>query len=299
MKRILMSVSVALAAVLGCTGPMGINATGSGGTAGNGGSGNSGTGAGTTTISGDSGLPCDVAMMLSSQCTSCHGNPPTSNAPMPLLSYADLTKQKNGKTYAQLSLERMKSATAPMPPGGASAADIVVMQGWIDAGLPQGMCGEVDAGPPDPTFQGDPTCPSGQYFQPPADIEDAKDMMYPGQACIKCHTQDEGPKFKVAGTVFNTGKVLDDCLPPASVNIAQAKVHVTDYAGTEHIMSVNANGNFHSPESANWPAPYKSIKVVYMNKERAMAAEAPHGDCNVCHTEAGAQNAPGRVALPN
>ena len=297
MKRILMAATLGLAAVLGCTGPMGINAAGgSGGAGASSGSGNNGTGGAMTT----SGLPCDVAAVLSSLCTSCHGNPPTTGTPMPLLSYANLTAQKGGKSYAQLSVERMASTTAPMPPGGgATAADIAVLQAWIDAGLPQGTCGEVDGGTPDPTFQGEPTCPSGQFFDPPPDVEDAKAMMYPGQACIKCHSSDEGPVFKIAGTVFDKGKVLDDCLPPAVVDMTQAKVVITDMNGVETTLSVNKNGNFHSGEGPSAIVfPYQA-KVVYQGKERVMAGAQTNGDCNVCHTGAGAQNAPGRIALPN
>lgn len=296
MNRIWISGAVVVAAMLGCTAPAGINANGNGGD----GQGGSGAGAttntGTTTIGNDSGLPCDVAMVVSSLCTSCHSNPPTPGTPMSLLSYADLTAQKNGKTYAQLSVERMASTSAPMPPGGgATASDIAVLQAWIDAGLPMGACGEVDAGPPDPTFQGDPTCESGTYFQPGLDVEQWGDLMYPGQACIKCHASDEGPIFRIAGTVFDAGKVLDDCLPPPAVNLALAKVVITDKNGVEHQLNVNKNGNFTSKQV--FPFPYKA-KVTYMGKERVMSAEQTNGDCNICHTEAGDQNAPGRIALP-
>lgn len=301
MNRIFMSVAIGVAAALGCTAPMGIDVNGHGGGAqgGNGTTTTTGTttNTGTTTIGGDSGLPCDVAMVLSALCTSCHSNPPTPGTPMPLLSYADLTAQKNGVSYAQLSVNRMSSTSAPMPPGGgATAADIAVLQAWIDQGLPMGACGEVDAGPPDPTFLGDPTCESGNYFVPPPDIEDAKEMMYPGQACIQCHTKEgEGPKFKIAGTVFAMGKVLDDCLPPPAVNMTQAKVVITDANGAEHTLSVNKNGNFATKLPVAFP--YKA-KVVYNGKERLMSAAQTNGDCNVCHTEAGMQMAPGRIALP-
>jgi hypothetical protein len=43
--------------------------------------------------------------------------------------------------------------------------------------------------------------------------------------------------------------------------------------------------------------PY-SAKVSYMGRERAMAAMQTTGDCNSCHTQGGANSAPGRILLP-
>lgn len=308
MKQLWMAVAVVFAAVAGCTAPTGVDVGAKGGN----GQGGSGAGVttttGTSTIGEDSGLPCDVAAVLSKLCTSCHSDPPMTGTPMPLLTYADLAAQKGGKSYAVLAVERMSSAYQPMPPGGgATATDIAAFQAWIDAGLPMGTCGQVEPGPVDTTFQGEPGCSSGMYFQPPEDIEDAKDKMYPGRACIKCHEAEDGPRFKVAGTVFDTGKVLDDCLPPAAVNIASAQVIITDANGVEHVLSVNKNGNFHDEEgdddddddkpSKSIAFPYKA-KVVYQGKERHMSSAQTNGDCNSCHTDAGTMSAPGRIALP-
>src|SRR5689334_5793407 len=75
----------------------------------------SGTGGG----GGGSGLPCDVAGLLTSKCIACHSNPPVAGAPMPLLDYADLaahSKVTPAKTYAELAVERMQDAQKPMPP---------------------------------------------------------------------------------------------------------------------------------------------------------------------------------------
>lgn len=302
MKQVWMAAAVLVAAVMGCTAPTGID-VGQGGNGQGGTSTGATTSTGTTTIDGDSGLPCDVAAVLMSLCTSCHSNPPMTGTPMPLLTYADLTAQKDGKSYAVLAVERMSSPYQPMPPGGgATAADIAAFQAWIDAGLPMGTCGQVDPGPVDTTFQGEPGCASGSYFQPPSDIEDAEDAMYPGRACIKCHTAEDGPRFEIAGTVFDTGKVLDNCLPPAGVDMDSAKVIITDANGVEHVLSVNDNGNFHSEEwdddePALIPLPYKA-RVVHQGKERHMSSAQTNGDCNSCHTETGTMSAPGRIALP-
>src|SRR4051794_21462419 len=116
MDQAWMSAAVVLAAMIGCTAPMGIVPSGNGGSGA--GNGTTGTHTGTTTIPGDSGLPCEVATVLWAHCTPCHASPPASGTPMPLLGYADLTAQKNGVSYAQLSVDRMSSTSAPMPPGG-------------------------------------------------------------------------------------------------------------------------------------------------------------------------------------
>jgi hypothetical protein len=44
-------------------------------------------------------------------------------------------------------------------------------------------------------------------------------------------------------------------------------------------------------------SPYKA-KVTYMGRERAMVAAQTSGDCNSCHTQNGANSAPGRILLP-
>jgi hypothetical protein len=39
-------------------------------------------------------------------------------------------------------------------------------------------------------------------------------------------------------------------------------------------------------------------KITYMGRERVMATAQTSGDCNSCHTQAGAMSAPGRIILP-
>ncbi|MFT3767730.1 MAG: hypothetical protein QM820_19930 [Minicystis sp.] len=297
---------LAIGLVLGCVGPMGIDYNGNGGN----GTGAS-TGTGTTTIGTDSGLPCDVAAVLSAHCTSCHGNPPTGGAPMSLLTYAELTapsKTDPTKTNAALSVTRMQSAYAPMPPGGGvPAADIATFEAWVTAGTPMGACGEVDAGPPDTTFDGPSTC---EGTVKSATCQESK-TMNPGMPCIDCHNNpgkysppcesggDEGgPNFKIAGTVFALGHVPDNCRPSTdqSAKLMASKVIITDANGVDHPISVNSVGNFYL-EYGSVPFPY-SARVEYGGKTRAMSAKQTSGDCNTCHTDAGSQNAPGRIALP-
>src|SRR5512140_1494853 len=47
-----------------------------------------GAGSGGSTAS--RGLPCEVAQLLSSQCQSCHGSPPTPGTPVSLMTFDDL-----------------------------------------------------------------------------------------------------------------------------------------------------------------------------------------------------------------
>jgi hypothetical protein len=255
---------------------------------------------GSTTVDPNSGLPCDIAAILTNHCTSCHGSPPTGGAPISLLTYAELTATKNGQTYAAISLQRMQSAAAPMPPGGGvPAAEIATWQAWVNAGTPTGSCGDVDAGPPDTTFT-DPashTC-DGTITNHTCN---GSTRMNPGEACINCHSSnscggEQGPSFSVAGTVFARGHVPDDCRTSQTlVDLTQAQVIITDKNGAAHTLTVNSAGNFSSQSSI--PKPY-TAKVVYQGKTRAMSAAQSDGDCNTCHTANGANGAPGRIALP-
>ncbi|APR85809.1 Hypothetical protein A7982_11158 [Minicystis rosea] len=266
---------------------------------------NSSTGAGNTG-GGDSGLPCDVAALLSAHCTSCHTSPTVGGAPMPLLTYADLAAPSQAdpsQSNAQRSLARMKSAAAPMPPAPASpvtAIAFAAFETWVAGGLPKGTCGGADAGTPDPTFQGDPICSSNTFFEAPSDeddLEDLGELMYPGRACITCHEQHDENKFKLGGTVFALGKVLDDCLPaPGAPDLTAAQVIIHDANGA-HQLSVNEVGNFRSHKDDDIVFPY-TAEVVYQGKSRAMSTMQSDGDCNKCHSATGSSGAPGRIALP-
>jgi hypothetical protein len=126
-------------------------------------------------------------------------------------------------------------------------------------------------------------------------------LMRPGGACISCHQKGgEGPIFSVAGTLFPTPHEPDDCNGVS--NTAGAQVVITEANGTAHTLNVNAAGNFYL-ESATFAYPYQA-KVVYQGRERVMVEAQKSGDCNECHTEAGThtdagtQNAPGRIFLP-
>jgi cytochrome c553 len=121
--------------------------------------------------------------------------------------------------------------------------------------------------------------------------------MHPGTACVECHAAShEGPSYAVAGTLYPTWHEPDDCdgIDPSY----GAKIIITDANGTEFPLAVNSAGNFMLGSNANLVLPYRA-KVVYGDLERAMLTAQTTPDCNACHTERGAQSAPGRILLPD
>ena len=244
-------------------------------------------------------LPCDVATLLSARCTSCHGTPPSSSAPMALDSHAALTALSAtfaGQTEAQRSLVRMQDAASPMPPGAGvtvPAADIAVFASWVDAGTPTGSCAPAQ----DPAFSAPPKCSSNSYW---TNGDEGSSQMQPGLACIACHSRGEGPTFAIAGTVYPTGHEFDACNGTAA---AGATVTVTDQNGVSHSFGVNGAGNFYSNAGGGWPAFPITATVNFGGKTRSMATAVPSGDCNTCHTQngtavGGIAAPPGRIALP-
>lgn len=240
-----------------------------------------------------SGLPCDVSQVLQNSCISCHGSPP-SGAPISLVSYADLTATAPSdptKKVVEVAVARMQSTSMPMPPsGGASAADIKTLQDWITAGLPMGSCGSSGSGP----YNTPVVCTSGKTW---TSGNHGSASMNPGHACIACHaTNSEAPKFQIAGTVYPTAHEPDSCLGVAAGS--GITVVITDANGTVVNLTPNGSGNFYyQPRTARLKMPYHA-QVKQGSKVRAMSAAQTSGDCNSCHTESGANGAPGRIMSP-
>jgi hypothetical protein len=115
--------------------------------------------------------------------------------------------------------------------------------------------------------------------------------MNPGRACITCHTQEGGPSFTIAGTVYPTAHEPNNCNgSPGGLTVV-----VTDANQQVVNISVNSVGNFSTKTILTPPL---QVKVVGAGKERAMAGTLTAGDCNSCHTETGANGAPGRIMAP-
>ncbi len=116
--------------------------------------------------------------------------------------------------------------------------------------------------------------------------------MNPGLACLACHRQSrEGPRFVLSGTVFGKVNEADGCLgAPEGVSVV-----VTDANNHVITLTPNAAGNFFSQAAV--VAPYR-VTLRFAGGEKQMATPQTDGDCNACHTAAGASGAPGRIFVP-
>ena len=258
------------------------------------------SGSTSTGSAGMDGLPCEVAALLATKCTSCHGSKPVGGAPQPLVTYADLlapSKSDPTKSNAVRSLERMKLAASPMPPApaaGPSAANLAAFEAWVVADTPMGSCGDVDAGP-------NPFDAPAQCTSMTMSMVDEGAAMNPGMACIKCHnSDDEAPHLTLGGTAYATAHEPDDCNAKVKSGpaISTAIVEITDKNGVVLSLEVNSVGNFYRKVSQGAVALPYTAKIKYDGRERVMATAQMSGDCNSCHTQAGTQDAPGRVLLP-
>ena len=277
--------AIVVVAAVGCAGEIGEGGEAGGATGGTGGSGGAG---GTGLTQGNltpTDLPCDVETVLASRCWTCHGQTPMLGLPSltSAAAFTAMSKTQTSITIGAVAVERMQSTTSPMPPAPdspATAAEITVMANWIAAGSPSGAgCGG-------------PVCTSGKTW---TGGDRGSADMNPGAACIGCHasTLGEAPLFSIAGTLYPTIHEPDLCYgAPAT---AGAQVVITGADGHTLTLSPTAAGNFYSQTAVKTPY---SAKVVTAGGERAMTATQTTGDCNSCHTQNGANNAPGRIMLP-
>jgi mono/diheme cytochrome c family protein len=265
--------------------------------------GTAGTGAAT-------GLPCDVQALIENRCIACHdGN--TQGAP-PLLNYPELTSPSRTdppKSLAQEALIRMQQKTGPttMPPPPAVGPDpdeIATFANWVNAGTPPNPMACTDMPPPaaeggTTTMTGDGgggvmgTCTSMMTW---SGGNMASELMNPGEACMACHQQLGGPNLSFAGTVYKTSHEADLCngvSPPPTITVT-----VTDKQGKTASATVNAAGNFQiAKQTPPLKAPFKA-QLSDGTNTRSMMGSVTSGDCNSCHTVAGANGAPGRILAP-
>jgi mono/diheme cytochrome c family protein len=264
----------------------------------------------TTTAVKLTGLPCDLALLLQTSCGDCHGKKPANNATTTILSYDDLVAKSDKdptKTVADIALARMEATKKPMPPDGKLGSDeIAILAKWIQGGMPRGSCGTSDDSP---DAGGHGTVDAGNpNAQPPppvavctskvtADPNEPGEEMHPGNACITCHTDQGGPSFTVAGTVYPTVHEPDECNGIDGTTGANlgTEVLIIDANGNLQSLPVDDAGNFFS--KAALPTPYRAM-VVRGNSIKEMRATQTDGDCNNCHTKWGDGSAPGRVMAP-
>lgn len=88
------------------------------------------------------GLPCDVRDVVDRHCTGCHDQMPIYGAPMSLFD-ADAWRvpahSDPAHTVAEMAAMRIVDDAEPMPESGPlPAADLAVLQAWIEAGTPSG-----------------------------------------------------------------------------------------------------------------------------------------------------------------
>jgi hypothetical protein len=271
-------------------------------------------------------MTCDVpsaavTALINGKCIKCHGVPPL-NATVPSLVTRTqlLTKApapNTTQTFADRSLERMKTPNSPMPPlppqlnPPATAREIAALAAWIAAGTPAGACsvgndGGVnpipDAGmnpKPDAGVGPQPTTCASNKFWPANQTMNGNRNMNPGLACKACHGPplNNGPDFDFGfmGTLFPSLHEKNFCNAPPP---AGAVVEILDMNDKVQVtMTVNPVGNFYNNSKATAPSPYKA-QVRVGNKVIAMKGPQTNGDCNSCHTEQGTMGAPGRVVTP-
>lgn len=126
-------------------------------------------------------------------------------------------------------------------------------------------------------------------------------FMNPGKACKTCHTQLEpfvNTRILIGGTVYETGHEPDLCFgidgvkDPMFVEITDATMKVTQ-------LAVNEGGNFLWDKAFEGALTFPiTARVVRGDQERVMLSPQMDGDCNSCHTEDGANGAPGRIVAP-
>ena len=73
----------------------------------------------------------NVKSIIDSRCISCHSNPPTNNAPMPLVTYQNVRSAVTGRDLIG-SVE-----SGAMPPSGSDLtnAQIQILKDWQDGGF--------------------------------------------------------------------------------------------------------------------------------------------------------------------
>jgi len=167
----------------------------------------------------------------------------------------------------------------------------------VDAGQKPQDSGPSDAAVADDTdYNTSTVCTSGQTWTG-GTTKSAN--MEPGLACRSCHVTfgQAGTKdFDISGTVYPTAHEPDLCNGVS----AGMTVVITDANKADHVLQVNAAGNFYNDDGLGFlkfPTPY-TAKVVAGTKVRAMISSQTNGDCNSCHTEQGTQSAPGRIMAP-
>ncbi|HEX6245355.1 MAG TPA: hypothetical protein VFZ61_30745 [Polyangiales bacterium] len=248
-------------------------------------------------VNASAGLPCAVAEVLRTRCQLCHAEPP-SNAPMALVTRRDLLAPGlSDKSMRMVDLVISSIEDNFMPPSSLprpTPEELAALRAWVAAGTPEASCGNplpdagsgAGAGP----FDTPVMCSSGKFWE---EDDGEGDKMRPGRACISCHlAESSAPDWTIAGTVYPSAHEPDHC---HGADDSDIEVVITGADGRELRLEVNSVGNFHSQERVVFPI---RARVLMNGRERRMGAMQNTGDCNSCHTQQGANGAPGRIMLP-
>jgi hypothetical protein len=112
--------------------------------------------------------------------------------------------------------------------------------------------------------------------------------MRPGNDCASCHS------FTIAGTVYPTVHEPNNCNGTAANGI---KVVITGADGSTMTLTPSAtSGNFYTSSAIKTPFSAKVTNTA--GGSHAMVATQTKGNCNSCHSQAGANGAPGRITAP-
>ena len=262
------------------------------------------------TSGGDAGsvtsseFPCAAATVLAT-CWGCHTSPPRGGAPMSLAHPSDLaapSAAQPGSSLAERALARIRDTARPMPPAGLprpDAASVAAFAAWIADGRPSGTCTGVHAPPDAGTAE---TICTSQLKWPIVWRDGSSDLdprdMNPGLPCRACHqTEKPSRAFFFMGTAFPTLHEQDRCFSTVPQG---TRVEILDANGQVALtMSVRARGNFFSnSRTADVALPFTARVVTPNGAISQMTTPQMTGDCNGCHTEQGANGAPGRIVLP-
>ncbi|HEX7671562.1 MAG TPA: carboxypeptidase-like regulatory domain-containing protein, partial [Polyangiaceae bacterium] len=235
-----------------------------------------------------SGLPCDVATYLAAKCTGCHGNPPLPSALAGLVTYDDLkatSKEDPTKNEAELSVARMKSATSPMPPGALpSAADVAILQDFINAGYPKGSCGGGGSAGDGGTVV--PLPPSTVFKDAPVfALRTGPRAHNAGKDCMSCHLNGSGeaPQFSLGGTVYDG----------SGGPVSGAEVRLVDAKGKATSVYTGTNGTFYM-QGSGFAAPAQvGVRNASGARDMISALKAAGGGaCSSCHCTGGSCTVP-------
>jgi hypothetical protein len=178
--------------------------------------------------------------------------------------------------------------------GAGQSAGASVIGDPTDAGVAGEAGGSDAAGPNATSIDGvtdtQPICTSGTTW---AKGNHGSSNMNPGRTCLACHAMMNGPPLAFAGTVYPTAHEPDLC--DGASGSDGARVVITGADGNTLTLTPGGSGNFDTGTKVMLPF---TAKVTYQGRTRAMTAAQTSGDCNGCHTQSGANGAPGRIVLP-